>query len=80
MIPTVITASALVERLNCRLVKEHTMIRRSYSREFGSFYAIDYSTGILIERNVNIEKLGRELGVLGSSEEVYDPPGMLRSA
>ena len=80
MVPTIITAGALVERLNCRLVKENKMILRSYTRELGSFYAIDYKTGLPVERDVDIEKLGRELGVLDSSEELYDPQSMLLSA
>jgi hypothetical protein len=68
-LPTVpVTSRALLQRINRRLQRDGERVRayrggRSWS-QLGDFYRFDTKRNFLCEGHVDLEGLGRELGVL----------------
>jgi hypothetical protein len=68
---------ALVRRITRALAKDGEALRAtregsSAEQQLGRYYRIDISRNFLVETDVDIEALGRKLGVLKSWEEVAD--------
>ena len=68
-----ISESALFSRINRRLEKEDQALRMTAhsSRWFtdtGRFYIVDLHTNFIITSHVDLQQLGRELGVLKANE------------
>lgn len=69
---------AVLSRLNRRLKKDERVVKKSRQgtrayAELGEFYMLDLSisgTGFVVEKDVDIDALARELGVLGVAEEI----------
>jgi hypothetical protein len=70
-----VSMRAVVLRINRKLVGDDQILRspRGHAeRSFGDFYIVDVRRGLLLNANVQPEKLARELGVLHSWEIVDD--------
>lgn len=70
---TFITERALVARINRALAKERQALRRcrETSRGFhtlGRYYMLDVQLGFVLDVDVSIERLGRDLAVLNERE------------
>jgi len=66
-----VTERALLQRVNRRLAKSGGVLRKALSPEpLGAFFVVDTNRNIVANTHVDLEKLGRELGVLRSWEEV----------
>jgi hypothetical protein len=64
-----ITERALAQRINRALAKEDEGLKKAKAGsrmdiEYGRYYTLDYSRNQVIHSGVDIESLGRELGVL----------------
>jgi len=78
-----VTERALMQRLNRALAKEGRLLRtqrsvdyrgrRLYrSPELGRFFVVDVNRSIVVDKKVDLEELGRELGVLNAWEDVSE--------
>jgi hypothetical protein len=71
----VVTERALLQRINRKLRDKRQALKsprgRQY-RELGNYYLLDLSRNSVIERDTDIEKLGRKLGVLQTWEKLKD--------
>jgi hypothetical protein len=71
-----VTRRALVQRLNRRLSKQGEVLKgirgRGARSRPGEYQLIDIERNFLIEDDVNLEKLGRELGVLVAYERLVE--------
>jgi hypothetical protein len=68
-----VSPRALVQRIQRVLGKRDELIRAGRGKatsELGDYYTVDLRTNALIEKDVNIEALGRELGVLKPWEKL----------
>ena len=71
---------ALLQRVNRKLRAEHEMLKRckessrSYG-ELGDLYCVDMSRNLVTATHVDLEALGRELGVLQPWETLADEEG-----
>ena len=67
---------SLVQRLNRRLAKDHQKLCMSRSRaarsEFGKFYIADTATGEVTAALLDLQGLGRDLGVLQPWEQLQE--------
>lgn len=71
---------ALLMRINRKLKQDGEQVRKARSEkasyEVGDFFRVDYSDsrhgGHLVEKNVDLEKLGTELGVLHPWESLRE--------
>ena len=67
---------ALIQRLNRRLAKDSQKLCMSRSRaarsEFGKFYVADTATGEIAASIIDLEGLGRDLGVLHPWEQLQE--------
>lgn len=68
-----LTERALVARINRTLAKQEQGLRRCrensrWFHDLGRYYVVDQATLSLCMKDVEIEDLGRELGVLTSRE------------
>ena len=71
----IISVITLTARIRRRLLKDNhrlTMFSKKYQAEHGQFGIIDLVTNSIIASNVDLEVLGKELGVLHGYEEVED--------
>ncbi len=72
-----ITEQALIKRINRALAKQYESVRRCRedSRAFGyygTYYVLDTWRNSPIATHVDLESLGRELGVLGQYEALCE--------
>ena len=72
-----ISEPALLKRINGKLAKSRAAIRRTRAGSrmelsCGVYYHIDYEFNALVESHVDIEALGRQLGVLGGMETLTE--------
>jgi hypothetical protein len=67
-----VSERALYARINRALKREEQMLRtaRKYDPSVGRYYLIDANRNILLDTHVDLEALGRELGVRGSQEQL----------
>ncbi len=67
---------SLIQRLNRRLAKDNRKLFMSRSRaaeaEFGKFYIADTATGEVTASIIDLEGLGRDLGMLHLWEQLED--------
>ena len=71
-----ITDRALFQRINRKLKDEGEQLRTARTQDIessmGRYFIIDLTLNSVIERNQNLEKLGRKLGVLQPWEELTE--------
>ena len=69
-----ITEAALIARIQRKLAHEDQRLRKSRSRtdqfNLGEYYVFHWRDNFIIEKNVDPEALGRQLGVIGESQTV----------
>lgn len=69
-----VTMTALISRINRRLRPDHETLKvtrgERLRQNVGDFYVIDVNRNIVVEPHADPERLGRELAVLKSYEEV----------
>jgi hypothetical protein len=70
-----VSERALVARINRLLAKQGETLRRcrpdsKWFGELGAYYRLDINHNSIIGKNLDIEALGRELGVLDAWEEL----------
>ncbi len=79
----VVPVGALMKRINRVLVKDGEQLHRSrgfyhqgqgpyFDSNFGEFYILDIGSSYLMGAHLNLEGLGRELGVLRRWESLSD--------
>ncbi len=70
-----VSARAAQQRINRKLRPSLQMLRKSrrWSSDTGSFYLLDLGSNWLVQGHVDVEALGRELGVLDAHESVREP-------
>jgi hypothetical protein len=70
----VITARALIARINRKLAPDMRGLRTARGArdrfDLGHHYVIDFTNGGAVEMHVDVEDLGRELGVLADYERI----------
>jgi hypothetical protein len=63
---------ALIQRINRKLREDDQMIRATRGErarmDLGWYYVHDYRRNLALDTNVNLEQMGRELGVLHAFE------------
>jgi hypothetical protein len=67
-----ISTRALQQRIN-RALPEGQIIRRTYgsgAQTLGDYYIVDSEKGYVVDDNIDLEELGRELGVLRDYEQL----------
>lgn len=71
-----VTSRALIQRINRRLKPDGEMLKRSRGAlaegELGEYYTVDFERNVLGYTRINLEKYGRELGVLADFESLED--------
>lgn len=72
----VITKGALFQRLRRRLAKDGHILKATrgerYRHDLGDFFTVDEWNNVVVDRQINLEPLGRELGVLKAYEQMED--------
>jgi hypothetical protein len=68
-----ITERALVQRINRALAKEDEVVKKSRAdsrmeMQYGTYYSVNQRTNNIANGNIDIESMGRELGVLKEYE------------
>ena len=66
-----VSERALVQRINRERAPYGQRLRKKRSRDRG-YYLIHEGTRIIIEERVDLEEMGRQLGVLQESERLTD--------
>ena len=69
-----VTRDALIKRLNRKLANEGEILRanRWWNTDMGDFYIVDRDSNGLKAGHVDLEGLGRELGVLGVDDKLAE--------
>jgi hypothetical protein len=72
-----VTVRALIARINRKLKASDEVLKATRGegrarQEFGDFYVLDFNRNAVMQKNVDPEQLGRELGVLKPWEEVQE--------
>jgi len=67
-----ITKRALVQRINRLLRKRNEALRGKRGANTGEYYLVDFTRNALIQDDVSLDKLGRELDVLKPYERLED--------
>ena len=68
-----ISERALTQRINRKLASDMKRLckaRGNVSRDVGDYYVINYRINAVMQKDVDVEKLARELGVLKAWETV----------
>lgn len=72
-----VSERALVQRVNRKLAPEREVVKKARGQrmqmEAGTFYRIDLQRNFLVESDVDLEALGRDLGVLNPWESLEEP-------
>ena len=66
-------ARAVLQRVNRKLKNANEIVKKARGRleqEVGEYYRLDLHRNAIIEKDVDLEKLGRELGVLKPYEVI----------
>ena len=70
-----VSARALLQRIQRVLQKRDELIRTTRGGraeiQLGEYYVVDVQRNAIVSKNVDIEALGRELGVLKPWEELH---------
>jgi hypothetical protein len=74
-----ISARALIQRINRRLTQDYVVLKIARQRSpdpsvlgHGRYYILDLNDNVITRNDVDLDALGRELGVLKPWEEVYE--------
>jgi hypothetical protein len=71
-----ISARAAIQRINRKLRDDNEQVLKARGdrarQELGEFYRIDVSRNHLVQKDIDLEKLGRELGALKAWERVAE--------
>jgi hypothetical protein len=69
-----VTERAIIQRINRKLEPEDRKVKTARSarmeRDYGRYYMIDIRRNAIADWHVDLDKLGRELNVLGAWEKV----------
>ncbi len=69
-----VSARALLQRINRRLVKDDGMVKATrgnrWRHELGDFYTVDIKRNAIIEKDVDLEALGRKMKALQRYERL----------
>ena len=69
-----VTTRAVIQRINRRLKPDLEMLKTTrgnrWRQEVGDYYVIDFTKNWIIDKHVDPEEMGRELGVLEPWEVV----------
>ena len=72
-----VSTRALVQRINRKLQKDDEKLKacrrdsRAY-HDLGDFYVVDVSTGFVTTKDIDLEGIGREMGVLKPYEHLTE--------
>ena len=72
-----VTERALVQRINRKLAKDQEVVKKARgaaTRDLGDYYRLDAFRNAVMESNVDLEALGRKLGVLRVFEALKETP------
>jgi hypothetical protein len=71
-----VSLRALVQRINRKLVHENEQLKATrgdrWRHEQGDYYIVDHSRRWIVAKHVDVEELGRELGVLAEFEAIRE--------
>ena len=71
-----VTPKALIQRINRKLRPDDQLLRTARSeriaQDLGWYYVVDLRRNLLVEKDVCLEDLGRELEVLQAWEDVAE--------
>jgi hypothetical protein len=69
-----ITERALVQRINRKLKGQGEALRTTRGRrgDLGDFYVVDLNRNFVVDKHVDLEECGRELGVLKPHERMAE--------
>jgi hypothetical protein len=71
---TTVTLNAVIKRINRKLRPDLEALKRTRSAraqlELGDYYVIDYRGNLILDKDVDPEEYGRDLGVVGDWERV----------
>ena len=69
-----VTMRALLQRINRALAQDDEVLKKTRGaravQELGDYYVLDFNRNALVEKDVDPEELGRELGILEDYERV----------
>ena len=69
-----VTARALIQRINRKLAEEGEVLKAArgakVEQQLGTYYTLDMRTNAVVAKDVDLERLGRELGALKPFEEL----------
>jgi hypothetical protein len=68
-----VSEGAIIARVNRVLAKNDQVIRKArpaHTVELGQYYGQSVQTGLILEKDVDLQVLARELGVLRATEAV----------
>lgn len=70
----IVTEKQLVARVNRKLIGNGQLVRKCrpgrWHHELGDYYTLDVDMNAIVEKHVDIEDLGRELGVLRAGDRL----------
>lgn len=71
-----VTPRALAQRINRKLKEKDQGLKATrgdrWRHELGDYYIVDVSANAIVRKDVNLEKFGRQLGVLQPFEELKE--------
>jgi len=71
-----ISEQALMQRINLQLAKKDEILKKSkgglWHSDTGDYFIIDENTNSMVATNIDLEILGKELGVLKNYEQFED--------
>jgi hypothetical protein len=74
MVP--VTTRALVQRINRSLAKQHKVLKKARGaralEDLGAWFYLDTNRNVVLRTRVDVEGLGRELGVLDPYEKLTE--------
>ncbi len=69
-----VTLRALLQRINRRLLDDGETVRAARGdqarKDLGDYYRLDFKRNAVVEKDVDVEQLGRKLGVLQPYEHL----------
>jgi hypothetical protein len=79
MTKTAVSESALLKRINRKLAHEHERVRKTrgfynqgcgpyFDHNLGEYYCVDWDSNVITSTHLDIEALGRNLGVFFEAE------------
>ena len=73
-----VSTRALLQRINRALAKRDEVVKTTRGDrlrfDLGEYYCVDYDRNLIVEDHIDLEDLGRELGVLKGWERLEGRP------